>query len=98
MVGRNISVCWRNTHSEGGSMFIATLTFRHAVWLFPAAFVLHILEEWPRFTSWAMKHASDSFKRQEYDAIHLAGIAISIASAAAVYRFPNRPIIFVFFT
>jgi hypothetical protein len=31
---------------------IDDLTFTQAVWLFCPAFVLHVLEEWPRF-SWA---------------------------------------------
>ena len=28
---------------------ISRLTFRNAVWLFPAVFTLHVFEEWPRF-------------------------------------------------
>src|SRR5262245_31793068 len=83
-------------HTAGGSMI--ALTFHDAVWLYPAAFVLHVLEEWPRFTPWARKYASESYTQQQYDAIHLAGIGVSIASAAVVYRFPNPPITFLFFT
>ncbi len=30
------------------------LTFRQAVWLFPLAFVLHVIEEWPHFVAWAI--------------------------------------------
>ena len=36
---------------------LSKVTFRDAIWLFPPAFALHVLEEWPRFTSsWAKRH------------------------------------------
>jgi hypothetical protein len=73
------------------------MTFRDAVWLFPAAFVLHVLEEWPRFTHWAKRYASDLFTQRDYDVIHLAGIVIAIAFTSIVWRFPNRWVAFVFF-
>src|SRR6266496_6043637 len=81
----------------GGSMdhnltthtFFSKLTFRDVVWLFPAVFVLHVCEEWPRFTNWAKRHASDLFTQRDYDTIHIAGIIVAIVFAAIVWRFPN---------
>ena len=73
------------------------MTFRDAVWLFPAAFLLHVFEEWPRFTNWAKRYASDLFTQRDYDTIHLAGIIASFAFAAIVWRFPDRVVVFVFF-
>src|SRR3989442_9388361 len=49
-------------------------TFRHAVWLFPVAFLLHVFEEWPNFTTSARRYASNLFTPQDYEMIHIAGI------------------------
>jgi hypothetical protein len=76
---------------------IGTLTFAQAVWLFCPAFVLHVLEEWPRFTDWARRHASVRFTQRDYNSIHVAGIAASLLAALLVSRFPNRPVVFLFF-
>jgi hypothetical protein len=43
------------------SQILSDLTFRQAIWLFPFAFALHVLEEWRQFTPWAMRYASDHF-------------------------------------
>jgi uncharacterized protein with HXXEE motif len=76
---------------------IETLTFAQAVWLFCPAFVLHVLEEWPRFTGWARLHASARFTQRDYNVIHAAGVAMSLLAALIVSRFPNRPVVFIFF-
>ena len=52
---------------------IDCLTFSKAVWLFCPAFVLHVMEEWPRFTGWARLHASVQFTQSDYNLIHVAG-------------------------
>jgi Protein of unknown function with HXXEE motif len=77
--------------------FVSQTTFRVAVWLFPAAFVLHVAEEWPRFINWAQRHASSRYTQHDYIIIHLAGIASAIMMAAIVSRFPNRTLVFLFF-
>jgi len=73
------------------------LTFRNAVWLFPVAFLLHVFEEWPHFTAWARRYASNLFTQQDYEMIHIAGIIGAFVLAALVSRFPNRLIVFLFF-
>ena len=78
--------------------FLSRLSLREAVWLFPIAFTLHVLEEWPRFTAWAQRYASPSFTRHDYLKIHLAGIVAALAAAMVVWYFPNRLVVFVFFT
>jgi hypothetical protein len=40
------------------AQFLAGLSFREAVWLFPLAFTLHVLEEIRQFTPWANRYAS----------------------------------------
>jgi len=74
------------------------LPFRDAVWLFCPAFVLHVIEEWPRFTRWAQTHASEQFTRRQYNTIHIAGIAASLVTVTVVWFFPNRFVVFLFFT
>jgi uncharacterized protein with HXXEE motif len=76
---------------------IEKLTFAQAVWLFCPAFVLHVLEEWPRFTGWARLHGSVRFTQRDYNVIHAAGIAASLLAALIVSRFPNRSVVFIFF-
>ena len=72
-----------------------SLTFRRAVWLIPPAFALHVMEEWPRFTAWANRYASDRFTQHDYVVIHLSGIAGSVLSAWLLARFPNRVMTFL---
>ncbi len=76
---------------------VETLTFRQAVWLFCPAFVFHVFEEWPRFTGWALRHASNQFTQRDYNSIHVAGIIGSILAALTVWWFPNRTVAFFFF-
>ena len=76
---------------------LSKMTFREAIWLFPPAVTLHVLEEWPRFTSWAIRHASPLFTQHDYNTIHVAGIIASILFTMIVGRFPNRAVTFVFF-
>jgi uncharacterized protein with HXXEE motif len=73
-------------------------TFRQAVWLFPPAFILHVVEEWPRFTRWAQTHASEQFTQHDYNAIHVAGIFASVLGATLVWLFPNRAVVLLFLT
>ena len=73
------------------------LRFRRAVWLIPPAFALHVMEEWPRFTAWANRYASDRFTQQDYVVIHLSGIAGSVLVAGLVAMFPNRAMTFLVF-
>ncbi len=82
---------------EAISHFLSRLSFREAVWLFPAAFTLHVLEEWPQFSAWAMKYASARFTRHEYIVIHLAGVIIAILFPTLIWFFPNKLVVFSFF-
>ena len=77
---------------------IGGFTFRQAVWLFPPAFILHVVEEWPQFTRWAQTHASGQFTRRDYNAIHVAGIFASVLGATLVWLFPNPAVVLLFFT
>jgi hypothetical protein len=76
----------------------AGLSFRQAVWLFPLAFTLHVLEEVRQFTAWASRYASPQFTFQGYLKIHIAGIIIAFVAAAVIWFFPNKAVVFIFFT
>ena len=64
--------------------------------MFCPAFVLHVLEEWPRFTGWARLHAS-ARSRSAITVCYATGIAVSLLSALIVSQFPNRHVVFIFF-
>ena len=76
---------------------IPSLNLGQTVWLFCPAFALHVLEEWPRFTGWAKRYASPHFTQRDYNLIHAAGVVASLLTPLIVWRFPNRPVIFIFF-
>lgn len=77
---------------------LAGLSFRQAVWLFPLAFTLHVLEEVRQFTAWANRYASPQFTFQGYLKIHLAGMIAAFVAATVIWFFPNRGVVFLFFT
>lgn len=59
--------------------------------------MLHVLEEWPRFTAWARLDASIQFTQCDYNSIDVAGIAASLLAPLIVSRFPNHSTVFIFF-
>jgi hypothetical protein len=73
------------------------LRFSQAIWLFPPAFALHILEELPQFPSWAQHYASPAFTRHDYLVLHLGGLGLGTLVVALVSAFPNRVLGFLFF-
>lgn len=77
---------------------LSGLSFRQAVWLFPCAFTLHVLEEVRQFTAWANRYVTPQFTFEDYLKLHLAGIVAAFAAAAVIRFFPNRFVVFCFFT
>jgi Protein of unknown function with HXXEE motif len=63
--------------------------FRHAVLLLPAASLLHVLEEWPRFPRWARRFASDRYTDREYRVVHAVTVALALGSAVLLSQFPK---------
>ena len=76
---------------------IRSLNFRQTVWLFPIAYVLHVLEELPQFTNWARRYAASGFTMRDYLTIHMIGIAVALLAPLVIWFFPNRIVIFLFF-
>jgi hypothetical protein len=75
-----------------------SLSFRQAVWLFPVAYILHVLEELPQFTNWAKQYAAPTFTMRNYLVIHLSGIVIALLAPVVLWFFLNRVVIFIFFS
>lgn len=69
-----------------------------AIWLCPVAFTLHVLEELSGFTPWARRHINPNFTQHQYLRVHLAGIAAVTVTALILWLFPNRTLVYVFFT
>ncbi len=84
-------------HIEALQRLFANLHFRQAVWLFPCAFTLHVVEEVWQFTNWAKRFASPDFTFRGYLTIHLLGIVTAFLAAGLIRFFPNRVVIFLFF-
>lgn len=77
---------------------LCDIPFERAVWLFPAAYTLHVLEELPQFTTWAKHYANATFTMRDYLVIHLSGIVVALLSPLILHVFRNRLTTFVFFT
>ena len=80
------------------SQLVSSLSFRRAIWFFPIAFTLHVLDEYPQFIAWAQHYASPQFTRSDYLRIHIAGIVGAFIASAVIAYFPNRPVVFLFLT
>ena len=76
---------------------LRSLNFRQTVWLFPMAYVAHVLEELPQFTSWANRYAAADYTMRDYLTIHIFGIAAAMIATLLIWFYPNRIVIFVFF-
>jgi hypothetical protein len=70
------------------------VAFRHAVLLLPAASLLHVLEEWPRFPRWARRFASDRYSDREYGIVHAVTLVAALGSAVLLSRFPETWLLF----
>src|SRR5919202_3117443 len=73
--------------------------FRHLVWLLPAAFALHVLEESQGFTAWVNRYAWTGYTQQDFVRNNALGLALTLGSTLLLARFPkNRPLLFLYYT
>jgi len=61
-------------------------------------YALHVLEELPNFTTWARQYANASFTMRDYLTVHVTGVVVAVAAPLLISYFPNRVVIFLFFT
>ena len=78
--------------------FLGSLTFSQATWLFPLVFALHVLEEAPQFRAWAQRYTSSKFTQGDFVRNNAMGMVIGIVFCLAVWFFPNRITVFLFFS
>ncbi|HYK87558.1 MAG TPA: HXXEE domain-containing protein [Acidobacteriota bacterium] len=83
---------------DGIATFLNRLTLRQAVWLFPIAYALHILEEAPQFPSWAQRYASQAFTPRDFLTINSVGIALAVLYALLISRYPRKWSVILFFS
>lgn len=72
--------------------------FRRLVWMFPIVYMLHVLEQLPHFTGWARRYANASLTMRDYLVVHVTGVVVAVAAPFIIKHFPNRVVIFLFFT
>ncbi len=73
------------------------LSLRQAVWLFPLAFALHVLEEAPQFTHWVKRYASRRFTARDFVRNNSIGMAAALLACTLISIAPNRVVVFVAF-
>ena len=71
------------------------LRFRQALWAFPFAFSLHVLEEAPQFTAWANRFISPQFTYCQFVTINTEGIATAFLAPVLFWFFPNSGLAFL---
>jgi hypothetical protein len=74
------------------------LRFRQAVWLFSAAFAVHVLEEAPGFTDWVNRYASEQYTSADFVRNNALGLLLTAGATLAVTRTSNRTVFFVFYS
>jgi hypothetical protein len=77
---------------------LKALPFRRAVWLFPAAFAVHVLEEAPGFTDWVNRYASERYSSHDFIRNNALGSLLTAGATLVVTRTSNRTVFFVFYS
>jgi hypothetical protein len=76
---------------------LSGFSFRHAVWLFPLAFALHVLEEAPQSTQWVNRCVSRRFTARDFVRNNSIGMVAALFACTLTSVVPNRPVVFVAF-
>jgi hypothetical protein len=69
-----------------------------AVWLVPATFALHVLEEAPGFTDWVNRYASEQYSSDDFARNNGLGLLLTAGATLVVARTSNRAVFFVFYS
>jgi Protein of unknown function with HXXEE motif len=68
-----------------------------ALWLFPAALAVHVLEESAGFTEWVNRNASDSYTDADFAQINALGFLLTFAATLIVTRSRDRRVFLAFY-
>jgi hypothetical protein len=63
---------------------------RRGLWLLPAAFALHVLEESAGFTEWVRRNGRADYSMDDFVQINATGLVLTIGATLAVARRPGR--------
>ncbi len=74
------------------------LPFRQAVWLVPATFAVHVLEEAPGFTDWVNRYAAEQYSPDDFVRNNALGLLLTAGATLVVRRTSNRTVFFVFYS
>jgi hypothetical protein len=80
------------------TILLRTLRFRQAVWLVPATFAAHVMEEAPGFTAWANRYASEQYTSDDFIRNNGLGLLLTAGATLVVTRTRNRIVFFVFYS
>src|SRR5919202_5509506 len=72
-------------------------SFRSAVWLVPASFALHVLEESNGFTGWVQRHGRPDYSSADFVQINAAGLLLTGAATLAVTRWRGRRLLAAYY-
>jgi Protein of unknown function with HXXEE motif len=82
----------------GGRTGLGMASFRRAVWLLPAAFGLHVLEESRGFTEWAKRHTSERYTQADFVRNNALGLLMTTGTTVLVSRGGSRPVFLFFYS
>src|SRR4051812_35373628 len=68
-----------------------------AVWLLPASFALHVLEESNGFTGWVQRHGRPAYSSQDFIRINAAGLVLTSAATLAMRRRPELRLVAAYY-
>jgi hypothetical protein len=74
------------------------MPFRRLAWALPAAYVVHVAEEAPRFTRWAQRNASQRYSQRDFVRNNALGFLTTAAATLAVTRIERRKLDLTYFT
>jgi hypothetical protein len=73
-------------------------SFRRTAWTFPAAYIVHVAEEAPRFTAWARRNASERYTQKDFVRNNALGLVSTIAATWAITRSERRALDLAYYT
>src|SRR5262245_26041916 len=70
--------------------FVRGLSYRQAVWLAPAAYALHIVEEAQNFAAWASEHFAQGFTTAQFVKNNAIVMSFLVALTLLASLYPRR--------
>ena len=75
--------------------FFNSLTFNQAIWMLPIIFIVHFLEELPRFPTWAKEYINQAYTTKKFIIENMVMFVLILIAVLVAIFLPNVGIIFV---